>query len=464
MRVAALLALTLLAAGPREERINVVLILADDLGWGDLACFGHPRFKTPHLDRMAAEGAKLTNFTTPVAFCAPTRAALLTGRYSNRCGLTQNPAPDGGPRADAVALPAGEVTIADLFRKAGYRTGCFGKWHLGHQPPFLPTRRGFDEYLGIPYSNDMRPVKLFEGESAVEYPVVQATLTRRLTERALAFIERSGDRPFFLYLPHPMPHKPLAASEDFYKKSGAGLYGDALAELDWGVGQMFEKLKSLGLEKRTLVLFTSDNGPWYGGSAGGLRGMKGQNWEGGLRVPTIARWPGRIPAGLSSHEAACTMDLFATALAAGGVEGPKDRTIDGKDLLPLLSAPGAKSPHEAVFSVRQGQPATVKSGKWKLHLVAAGPAVQRVPPADEKWIDPRAPDGVTILAPYEQAHPSQFPGVSTGVPAAAGLLFDLEADPAEQKDVAKEHPDVVARLKELAEKFKADVEHDRRAK
>jgi arylsulfatase A-like enzyme len=197
------------AVGP--GRPNVIVVLADDLGAGDLGCYGHPRFKTPHLDRMAAEGVRLTQFNTPAPFCAPTRAALLTGRYPFRCGMTANPAPDGGPTADALALPAGEVTLAELLKGAGYATGMVGKWHLGHmEPAYLPTRRGFDEYLGVLYSNDMRPVQLVEGEKPVEYPLLQATLTRRYTERALSFVERHKDRPFFLYLAHAMPHKPLA--------------------------------------------------------------------------------------------------------------------------------------------------------------------------------------------------------------------------------------------------------------
>ena len=284
---------------------NIVIILADDLGYGDLGCYGHPRFKTPNLDRMAKEGVLLTQFNTPMPFCAPTRAALLTGRYPFRSGLSTNPDPDGGAAADAVALPPGEVTLAQILRKAGYATGMVGKWHLGHKSPNnLPTQRGFEEYLGIPYSNDMRPVRLLEGKVEVEYPVVQATLTKRYTERALRFIERNRDRPFFLYFAQAMPHKPLAVSEAFYKKSGAGLYGDTLAELDWSVGQVLTRLKDLGLDAQTLVIFTSDNGAWYGGSTGGLRGMKSTTWEGGFRVPCIVRWPGRLPAGRTARRLA----------------------------------------------------------------------------------------------------------------------------------------------------------------
>ncbi|MCX7827364.1 MAG: sulfatase-like hydrolase/transferase, partial [Verrucomicrobiae bacterium] len=295
---------------------NVILIIADDLGYGDLACYGHPKFKTPCLDRMASEGARLTQFNCPMAFCAPTRAALLTGRYPFRCGMTQNPSPDGKPPANELHLPESEVTLAQLLKRAGYATGMVGKWHLGHaKPEWLPTGRGFDEYFGIPYSNDMRPVELLEGTRRVEYPVVQATLTQRYMKRALDFIQRNRSRPFFLYFAHAMPHKPLAVSENFYKKSGAGLYADTMAELDWSVGQLLDKLTELGLDKQTLVVFTSDNGPWFGGSTGGLRGMKGSSYEGGYRVPCIAWWPGKIPPGHVSHELSVMMDLFATSLA-----------------------------------------------------------------------------------------------------------------------------------------------------
>src|SRR5262245_44417687 len=232
-----------LSESPRH--LNIVLILADDMGYGELGCYGHPRFKTPNLDRLASDGVRLTQFNTPMPFCAPTRASLLTGRYPGRCGLTANPAPDGGAQADAVALPAGEITLAQILKQAGYATGMVGKWHLGHaKSEYLPTRRGFDDYLGILYSNDMRPVRLVDGEKPVEYPLVQATLTRRYTERAVKFIEANRDRPFFLYVAHAMPHKPLACSEEFYKKSGAGLYGDVVAELDWSVGQVLAKLKT----------------------------------------------------------------------------------------------------------------------------------------------------------------------------------------------------------------------------
>jgi uncharacterized sulfatase len=451
-------------AAEQLARPNVVLILADDLGHGDLGCYGHPKFKTPHLDQLAKDGARLTHFSAPMPYCAPTRASLMTGRYPPRCGLTANPVPaadtGGSKKSDETGLPTTELTLGQAFQGAGYRTACIGKWHLGHQPRFRPTRRGFDEYLGILYSNDMHPVELIDGDKVVEYPVVQATLTRRYTDRALRFLEQNKDRPFFLYLPHAMPHKPLACSEAFYQKSGAGLYGDVIAELDASIGRLLEKLKELKLEDRTLVLFTSDNGPWYGGSTGGLRGMKAQTWEGGLRVPLIARWPGKVPAGHVSHEPAVMPDLFVTALTAAGVPLPKDRTFDGKDIMPLLTSK-AKSPHEAVFGFRGDNLMTVREGRWKLHLAPPAPPKFKAYKPEDRWVDPRRPDGVRILAPYEQAHPSEFPGLLTGDRVTGVALFDLEKDPGEQHNLAEKQPDVVKRLQERADRLK--VELSRRA-
>jgi uncharacterized sulfatase len=443
------------AGAATGARPNVVLILADDLGYGDLACYGHPKFKTPNLDRLAAEGAKLTQFNCPAAFCAPTRASLMTGRYPFRCGMTSNPAPDGGPDADGLHLPESEVTLAQVFKQAGYATGMIGKWHLGHaKPEWLPTHRGFDEYFGIPYSNDMRPVQLLEGDRRVEYPVVQATLTQRYTAHALDFLERKKSVPFFLYLPHAMPHKPLAASEDFYQKSGAGLYGDAVAELDWSVGEVLAKLKTLGLAENTLVLFTSDNGATFGGSTGGLRGMKGSTYEGGYRVPCLAWWPGKIAPGRVSAEPAVMMDLFATALKAAGVPLPAGRVIDGRDIFPLFTS-DAKSPHDVVFGQQAAKLVTARDARWKLHVLKPGIGLAASYQPGDHWTDPRAPDGVTILAPYEQATPDQRPGLTTGDAPKPMQLFDLQADPGEQHDVAAEHADVVGRLKKAFDEMDA---------
>jgi len=365
-----------------------------------------------------------------------------------------NPAPDSG--INSVGLRDSEITIAEALKEAGYASTCIGKWHLGHTFKYLPRRQGFDEYYGILYSNDMRPVQLVENEKVVEYPVIQSTLTKRYTQRAIDFIERNfrRNRPFFLYLPHAMPHKPLAASEDFYTPvTPDDLYADVIRELDFSVGQILEKLKQLGLDDNTLVLFTSDNGPWYGGSTGGLRGMKARTWEGGLRVPMIARWPGKILAGLVNDSPAGSIDVFPTILNAAGVDVPRDRVIDGKDIWPLLTSARAESPHEALFGMQGPNLATIRSGKWKLHVRSPGGPPKLV----DNWVDPRGPDGVTIIAPYEQAQPSAYPGVIGGDRSKNIMLFDLEADPAEQHDVSKRYPDVVKRLKTIYEKALAEV-------
>ncbi len=438
-----------------EKRANVIIILADDLGYGDLGCYGHPRFKTPHLDKMAAQGVRLTQFNTPMAFCAPTRASLLTGRYPLRNGLTSNPTPDATPQADKLGLRLSETTLAQLFRRAGYATGMVGKWHLGHSDPaFYPTHRGFEEYLGILYSNDMRPVRVIRDEKVVEYPVVQATLTERYTQWALDFITRNRGRPFFLYFAHAMPHKPLACTERFYKKSGSGLYGDVIAELDDSVGRLLAKLQELGLDENTLVIFTSDNGPWYGGSTGGLRGMKGTTWEGGYRVPLIARWPGKLPAGRTSDALSVMPDLFPTTLAAAGLKAPRELVLDGRDLMPVLEGK-ATSPHEVIFSHQGDRIASVRDARWKLHLIPAKD--RKDAKAGGKWIDPRGPDGVTILAPYEQAEPAEYPGLRTGDATKAMSLFDLLNDPGEQHDVAAQHADVVERLRKAHARFMEEV-------
>lgn len=450
-----------LAGGPawgaraaQARRPNVVVILADDLGYGDLACFGHPSHRTPSLDRMASEGARFTQFYSPMPFCAPARSALLTGRYPFRTGVTGNPAPDSG--VNDIGLPAGEITLAQALKPLGYASICIGKWHLGHTADFLPRRRGFDEYLGILYSNDMRPVQLVHNEAVAEYPVVQANLTRRYTAKALEFIEKNRTRPFFLYLPHAMPHKPLAASEDFYTGgSSATLYADVIRELDWGVGRILARLRELGLDENTLVIFTSDNGPWFGGHTAGLRGMKGNSWEGGIRVPMIARWPGRIPGGRVSREVCGLIDVFPTVCRAAGAPLPEDRVIDGKDILPLMTS-DARSPHEALVAMAGPRLSIVRSGKWKLHVRAPGPENPFVKdPAG--WVDPRGPDGVTLIAPFEQARPDQFPGLRSGDASREMMLFDLENDPGEQRDVAGEYPDVVRRLKGHFDRLNAEV-------
>jgi len=287
---------------------------------------------------------------------------------------------------------------------------------------------------------------------------VQALLTKKYTRRALQFIEENRGRPFLLYLAHAMPHKPLAASENFYKKSGTGLYGDVIAELDWSMGQLLSKLKQLALDERTLVIFTSDNGPWFGGSTGGLRGMKGKTWEGGIGVPMIARWPKKIPAGRVCHAPAGVIDVFPTVLKLAGVAMPDDRVIDGKDIMPLLNS-DAPSPLDGLLAMTGPRVMAVRSGRWKLHVHAPGHWPTSII-ENKNWVDPRRPDGVTILAPREQYGPDAYPGVPGGVSPREMMLFDVQADPAEQHNVAAEHPDVVNRLSTTFNKLKAQVPDD----
>ena len=302
---------------------NVVFIYADDLGYGDLGCYGS-NIRTPNLDRMASEGMRFTHFYSGNPVCSPSRTALMTGRYPPRAGVPRVLRPD-----DTTGLPDSEVTIAQMLKARDYKTMCVGKWHLGHLPAYLPTSRGFDEYFGIPYSNDMSPRSLLHNIETIEEPAKLETLTPRYTEQALRFIERSKDAPFFLYFPHTMPHIPLAASTRFRGKSPQGLFGDVVEEIDWSVGEVLGTLKRLGLDRNTLVLFSSDNGPWFQGSPGRLRGRKGMTWEGGVRVPMVARWPGRVPAGKRCDGLASPMDVLPTVAKLCGVT-PKN-PVDGVD-------------------------------------------------------------------------------------------------------------------------------------
>jgi len=326
--------------GAQSRPPNIVLIFADDLGYGDLGCYGS-KIRTPNLDRMAAEGIKFTHFYSANPVCSPSRAALLTGRYPTRVGVPRVLFPN-----DTTGLPASETTIAAMLKAKGYKTMCIGKWHLGHLPEFLPTARGFDEYYGIPYSNDMNPRPLLHNLEVLEQPAKLETLTSRYTEQAVKFIERSKDSPFFLYMPHTYPHIPLAASEKFRGRSPQGIYGDVLEELDWSVGQILETLKKHGLDNNTLVIFTSDNGPWYQGSPGFLRGRKGMTFEGGVRVPFIARFPGRIPKGKVCTGIASTMDLLPTIASLCNAPLPSN-PLDGINIWPLLTGregePGTRS-------------------------------------------------------------------------------------------------------------------------
>jgi arylsulfatase A-like enzyme len=350
-----------------ERPPNFIVIFVDDLGYGDLGCYGSPDIRTPQLDRMAAEGMRFTDFYVAAAVCSPSRAALLTGRYPIRTGINRVLFP-----VDKTGLPGEEVTVAELLKTRGYATACVGKWHLGHLPEFLPTRQGFDSYFGIPYSNDMdkNQPPLMRNEEIIEHPADQATLTRRYTEEAVGFIEAHQDTPFFLYLPHTFPHVPLFASESFRGKSPRGPYGDVVEELDWSTGQILDTVRRLGIAEQTLVLFTSDNGPWLikgaeGGSAGPLRQGKSTTFEGGMRVPCIAWWPGTIAPGREERAPAMAIDLLPTLADLAGIALPEGRTIDGRSLAGVLRGTGTRGEERFYyFSGRELQ--AVREGDWKL--------------------------------------------------------------------------------------------------
>jgi arylsulfatase A-like enzyme len=443
--LATTIALSLLSsglhAGEPPRRPNFVIILADDLGYGDLGCYGG-NIETPNLDRMAREGMRFTDFYVAQAVCSASRTALLTGCYPNRVGILGALGP-----ASKLGISAKEKTIADVLKSRGYTSAIYGKWHLGYQPPFLPTRHGFDDYYGLPYSNDMWPkhptstfpdLPLIEGEKTIALNPDQSNLTTSYTKHAVQFIEKNKDRPFFLYVPHTMPHVPLHVSDRFKGKSKQGLYGDVIMEIDWSVGEILAALKKHNLDDQTLVLFTSDNGPWlsYGnhaGSAGQLREGKGTTWEGGVREPCLVRWPGKVPAGVVCREPGMTIDLLPTLAGLAGAELP-ELPIDGRDIWPLLAAKaGAKSPHDAYYFYWDRALQAVRSAKWKLHF------------------------------PHEYRTLAGKPGGSDGKPAdyaqdRTGLaLFDLDNDPAEKDNVAAKHPDVVERLTQLAEKMRVDL-------
>ena len=434
-------------AGAADAPPNVVIVFADDLGYGDLSCYGAKGYQTPNLDRMASEGIRFTDFYAAQAVCSASRTALLTGCYPNRVGILGAL----GPKSNH-GIHDDEWTIAEVLKSKGYATAIYGKWHLGHHPQFLPTRHGFDDYFGLPYSNDMWPkhptskfpdLPLVEGEKTIALNPDQRNLTTWYTERAVKFIEQNKDQPFFVYVPHAMCHVPLFVSDKFQGKTQRGLFGDVLEEIDWSVGQILATLKRLNLDDNTLVIFTADNGPWlsYGdhaGSAGPLREGKGTSFDGGVREPFIARWPGKIPAGSTCRQPAMTIDLLPTIAKLAGAERPADRPadrpIDGLDIWPLISAASnAVTPHEAFYFYWGGALEGIRSGKWKLHF------------------------------PHNYRTLAGKPGGKGGQPveyasAHIGLsLFDLEQDPGETTNVADKNPEVVSRLQTLAEQARQDL-------
>lgn len=399
---------------------NVILIYADDLGYGDLGCYGSSN-ETPNLDRMAREGARFTQFYSANPVCSPSRAALLTGRYPTRVGVSRVLFPN-----DKTGLAEGETTIAQMLKARNYKTACIGKWHLGHLPPHLPTFKGFDQYFGIPYSNDMNPRVLLRAVGdrveQVEEQATLETLTPRYTEEALRFIEQSKGSPFFLYMPHTYPHIPLGASTRFRGKSPNGIYGDVMAELDWSVGEILSTLRKNGLDQNTLVLFSSDNGPWHQGSPGRLRGRKGSTLEGGVRVPLLARFPGRIPAGKTCTGVAGTIDILPTIAKLCGVSLPA-KPVDGIDIWPLLSGKQKSIEREALLYFDGWNLQCARWGKWKLHFSRHNVMVYNPAPA----------------------------GGRQNLPLPALELYNLERDAEESYDVAEENPRVVAEITKRVE-------------
>ncbi|MEM0968339.1 MAG: sulfatase [Verrucomicrobiota bacterium] len=440
-----------------EERLpNIVVMFTDDQGYGDVGCYGAEGYETPHLDRMAEEGVRFTDFYVSSPVCSASRAALLTGCYHERVGISGALGP-----SSLQGLHPDEVTLGELCQAKGYATAAVGKWHLGRPKEFLPLQHGFDEYFGLPYSNDMWPfhpnvldkpmeerlkkwprLPLIEGDEVIDEEVTpeeQRELTTRYTEKAVDFIKRKHENPFFLYVAHSMPHVPLYVSDKFAGKTEAGIYGDVIAEIDWSMGEILKALREEGIEEETLVIFTCDNGPWlnYGthaGSAGALREGKGTCLEGGIRVPFLARWPGKIPAGTEVSEPAITMDVFPTVASLIGAELPK-ATIDGKDIWPLLSGEeGAKTPHDTLFFYyKKTELQALRRGKWKLLF-----------PHTYRTLDGRETRSDGLPVPYS----SNKSGLE---------LYDLDADVGETTDVAGSYPEVIAELLLKAETMRADL-------
>jgi arylsulfatase A-like enzyme len=414
------------------ELPNMVLIVVDDLGYGDLGAYGGEVIKTPIIDRMAGEGVLMTNFYASAPVCTPSRAAILTGRYAKRSHMTLPLYPKNHPmeyflkavdryQFDVTGIPADEVTLPEILGRVGYRTGLVGKWHLGDQPGHLPNDNGFDVFYGVLYTNDSPKFEVWRNnEIEIPAPVEQKNLTQDYTREALQFIEANSNRPFFLYLSHTAVHEPIFSSVEFQGRSEGGLYGDAVQELDWSTGQVLEKLAELGLDGNTLVMFTSDNGPWWQGNPGEWRGRKNNITDGGLRVPFITRWPGHFPAGITCDELSINFDIFSTCLSSAGIPIPKDRIIDGKNILPVLKG-DAPSPHERFFYYDGPILVAVRYHKWK----------------------------------YQRRHISDnggYPLFSQGP-----FLFDLEKDPSESYNLSETFPEVAQKLANMLDEWEAEM-------
>jgi arylsulfatase A len=423
----------------KDRQPNYILIFCDDLGYGDLGCFGSEKNRTPRIDRLAEEGIRFTNFYSSSPVCTPSRSSLLTGCYPRRVGMHEDYTGHWVliPRSRRGLHPD-ELTLPEALKSVGYATACIGKWHLGDQPDHLPTKHGFDYYFGIPYSNDMQskgrgdpPLPLVQDATVIEAPADQATLTQRYTKQAIEFIEKHRTQPFFVYLPHTFPHLPLYASKDFHGQSANGRYGDSVEEIDWSTGQILDCLERLKLAENTVVIFTSDNGSngRGGGSNKPLSGAKGSTMEGGMRVPMIARWPKKIPANSECNDLTTTMDMLPTFCAISGATAPQ-KTIDGFDIRDnLFAVEGASSPYKALFYYRRRQLQAVRMGDWKYHL------------------------------PLNNTHPNWTSAEPTGK-GRPGMLVNLKDDLQETADVAAEYPDIVRQLTQLAEDAAARLGND----
>ncbi|MFN0077897.1 MAG: sulfatase [Prosthecobacter sp.] len=438
--LAALLLAPLLGLAAAEPaKPNIVLIFIDDLGYADIGPFGNSKVRTPHLDKLATEGMKFTSFyATPV--CSMSRACLMTGCYNARVSIPGVLFPK-----DTIGLHPNEVTLAEIVKQKGYATCCIGKWHLGWQPEFLPTRQGFDHYFGLPYSNDMGagnrgrglpPLPLIKGDKVIETEPDQSQLTRRYTEDAVGFIREHKAAPFFVYLPHTMVHHPLASSAAFSGKSQQGDLGDAIEEVDWSVGQILATLQELKLDDNTLVIFTSDNGPASGRAAPPYRGSKGSNFEGGVREPCIMRWPGKIPAGTTCNQIAGNIDILPTFAKLIGVEPVKDRVLDGRDITTLMFNANAGPVRDTHLYIGGDKAAAIRQGDWKLFLKGDG--------ADKKT---KKAAGTKTKPPKGGPVPS---------------LYNLATDPGETQNVAAANPEIVARLKKELLARDAEIQANKR--
>ena len=390
------------------QRPNIILVMADDLGYGDIGVNGQDLINTPHLDSMAREGVLLSNFYASAPNCTPSRAGLMTGRYAIRMGLAAKVL----FVEDTHGLPESELSMAEMFQDNAYVTAMLGKWHLGHTAQYWPTSHGFDYFFGLPYSNNQTPLALYRNESIIEKPVDQSSLTQRYTNEAIKFLKRQDEQPFFLYIAHTFPHLPLHVSDDFAGRSRAGLYGDVVEELDWSMGQIFQTLKELKLDENTLVIFTSDNGPYPQGSPGRLRGSKGTAWEGGFKVPFIARWPGKITAGSHSASIAMNIDLLPTLAAISDFTLADDLVLDGRNIWSLLKG-HAEEIHEKLYFFYDDKIAAVRTQNFKMLLAAPYTGMRR-------W----------------------FPGYNLN------YLFDMNKDPEEQYSVTERHPDIWKKMQE----------------